>query len=73
MERIQVFKLDDANTIVIKKTKESGFFITTSDSIVIDVFNLATLLKFLLFKRIISPKVLEGVLLEYYDLLGTIR
>jgi len=64
--KIKVLKLDDLNTIVIKKDIGSRFFITTSDSVVISKFNFSSLLKFMLFKEIISPKMLEGILEEYY-------
>lgn len=65
--RIQILKLDDMNTIVIKKSPSDNFFVTTSDSFIITTFNLSALIKFMLFKGIINPKLLEGVLEEYYN------
>ena len=67
MNNIQVFKLDDLETIIIKKNKGSKFFVTTSDSFIISTFNFYALLKFMLFRDLISPKVLEGLLSEYRE------
>jgi hypothetical protein len=67
MSRVQILKLDDLNTIVIKKDKNDNFFITSPDSIVISVFNFSILLKVMLYQNKISPKMLEGLLSEYYD------
>ncbi len=67
MSRIQVLKLDDLNTLVIKKDKDENFFVTSSDSIIISVFNFSSLLKFMVFKRILSPKVLQEIVDEYYN------
>lgn len=66
MDTVKVTKLNDLNTLVIRK--EGGrFFISTDNSIIISITNLSYLLKFLVFSGMISPKVLEGVLSEYYD------
>lgn len=67
MSNIQIFKLDDLETFVIKKNKGSRFFITTSDSFIISSFNLFAILKFCLYRGLISPKVLEGLLSEYRE------
>lgn len=40
---------------------------STKDSIVIDVIGLSSILKFLVFTNIISHKILEGILEEYYS------
>ena len=53
------------NTIVIKQTGDKRFFVATQDSIVIDIFGLSSILKFLLFSNMLSPKVLRGILEEY--------
>lgn len=60
---IGVTRLKDL--IIIKKEKESEFFISSSDSFIISVPNLASLLKFMLDKSLLSPKVIQGVLDEY--------
>lgn len=65
--KLKVFKIPNMNIIVIKQSG-GKFFVSTNDSIVIDVFGLASILKFLLFSRIISPRVLEGVLEEYHSI-----
>lgn len=64
--KLRVFKIPGMNTIVIKQT-EGSFFVSTRDSIVIDIFGLSSILKFLLFSKMISPKVIEGVLEEFYS------
>ncbi len=56
------------NTIVIKQIGDKRFFVSTSDSIVIDLFGLSSILKFLLFSKMISPRVLEGVLEEFHSI-----
>jgi hypothetical protein len=65
MDNITVFKLKDV--FIIKKKDPSNFFTTTADSIIINHFSLYALLKFMLFRELISPKTLEGILGEYYD------
>lgn len=58
------------NTIVIKQSGDMKFFVSTNDSIVIDIFGLSSILKFLLFSKMLSPKVLEGILEEYNSVKG---
>ena len=66
MDRIKIHKLD--NTLVIRKIPpDSNSFITTSDSIIIDIPTFASILKSMLFLEIISPKLLDGILGEYND------
>jgi hypothetical protein len=62
--RLRVLKIPHMNVIVIKQL-EGNFFVSTKDSIVIDIFGLSSILKFLLISRMLSPKVLEGILEEY--------
>lgn len=64
---VNIVKLNDQNTLVIKKSKSSNFFMTTESSVIISISNLSFLLKYMLFTGIISPKLLEGLLGEYYD------
>lgn len=56
--------------IVIKQEEGGNFFVSTKDSIIIDIFGLSSILKFLLFSKMISPKVLEGLLEEYNSVKG---
>ena len=58
------------NTIVIKQSGDKKFFVATTDSIVIDIFGLSSILKFLLFSGMLSPKVLDGILEEYNSVKG---
>jgi len=62
--RLSVTKIPHLNTIVIKQ-RGRNFFISTKDSIVIDVPGLSFLIKFLVMNNIISHKILEGILDEY--------
>jgi hypothetical protein len=70
MSRVQILKLDDLNTIVIKKDKDDNFFITSPDSIVISIFNFSVLLKVMLYQNKISPKLLESLIEEYRSYKG---
>ena len=65
MADLQVFKLDDV--YVIKKGRGSKFFITTSDSFIISSFDFLAIIKFMLYRGLISPKALEGLLSEYIE------
>lgn len=67
MAKLTAFKIHNMNIIVLKQTKGSNFFVSTKDSILIDIFGLSSILKFLLFSNMISPKVLEGILEEYHS------
>lgn len=64
--KLKVFKIPNMNIIVIKQSG-GNFFIATKDSILIDIFGLASILKFLLFSGMVSPKVFEGILEEYHS------
>jgi hypothetical protein len=64
--KLKVFRIPKMNTLVIKQT-EGHFFVATKDSIVIDIFGLTSILKFLLITGMMSHKALEGVLEEYYN------
>jgi len=64
MAKLKVYKIPNMNIIVIKQTG-GNFFVSTKDSILIDMFGLSSLLKFLLFSGMVSPKVFEGILEEY--------
>jgi hypothetical protein len=64
MTRIKVTKLH--NIIIIKK-EDNDFFIVTKDSFIIPSFNFSALLKFMLFRGLLHPKTLEGLLDEYYN------
>lgn len=67
MARVMITRLNDLNTLVIKKSNDSNFFISTKNSFIISIPNLAYLIKYLLFSKLLSPKVLEGILSEYYE------
>lgn len=64
LSTLTVTKIPHLNTLVIKQ-KEGKFFISTRDSIVIDVPGLAFIIKFLVMNGMVSHKVLEGILDEY--------
>lgn len=62
--KLTVTKIPYLNTIVIKQTGKK-FFVSTQDSVVIDVPGLSFILKFLVMNNILSYRVLEGILDEY--------
>lgn len=64
MTRLNIFKIDNLNTLVIKQLDGKGFFLTAPDSIIITVSSLSFILKFLLANNMISTKLLEGILEE---------
>ena len=64
-QKIKIFKLND--TLIIKKEGEDDFFYTTSDSFIIPVFHFSVIIKYLLTRGLLSPKVLEGILDEFYN------
>lgn len=66
MSQLQITKLPNINTLVLKQTGGKEFFISTKDSIIISPGSLAFILKFMVLNDFLSPKVLEGVLEEYY-------
>jgi len=65
MSDINIFKLE--NVFIVKKNKGSDFFFTTNDSFSIPTFNFFSIIKFMLFRNLINPKSLEGILDEYYN------
>jgi hypothetical protein len=60
---LQVFKLQDV--FIFKKARHSNFFYTTNDSFAIPIFNFSATIKFMLFRKLLSPKVLQEILDEY--------
>ena len=67
MTKLVVTKLPNLNLIVIKKEDTNRFFLTTSDSLIISIPNLATLLKYLVKNGMLDKKVLEGILSEIIE------
>lgn len=65
MPDLQVFKLED--TFVIKKGRGSRFFVTTSDSFIISIFNFLAIIKFMLYRGLLDAKTLEGLLSEFRE------
>lgn len=65
MNLIRIYKLYD--TIIFNKSDESDFFYANGTMFSIPITNFSTLIKALLYKGFLSPKVLEGILSEYYD------
>jgi len=69
---LKVIKLPGQMPLVIKQGEGSNFFITSKDSIIISVSGLAVIVKFLVNNGIMSPKVLEGILEEFYSDTGAV-
>lgn len=65
--KLTVTKIPHMNTLVIKQTGRP-FFVSSKDSIVIDVPGLAFIIKFLIVNDIISYRILEGILDEYRNI-----
>ena len=65
--RLKVIKLPGKMPLVIKQEAGGGFFLTSRDSIIIDISGLSMIIKFLIDNGIMSPKVLEGILEEYHS------
>jgi hypothetical protein len=66
MAKVTVTVLPALNTLVIKQVEGKDFFISTNDSIIISVQNLAFILSFLVNNGFVSHKVLEGILEDYH-------
>ena len=54
------------NNLVLRQEGGQQFFISTTDSIIISIPKLSTILKFLVLNNFMSIKVLEGIVQEYY-------
>ena len=63
-EKLDILRLAGSNTLVLKKTPDTRFFITTQDSIIISIDNIIFLIDFLVKNEFIHPAVLEGILEE---------
>lgn len=66
MKRLQVTKMKNLNLLILTQEEERSFFVGTPDKIIISIPTLASILKFLLNSNLMSPKVLEGILTEYW-------
>lgn len=64
MSKLIISRIPNLNVLVIKLTQGSRFFISTKDSFIISVPNLAALIKYLVKGGFISIKVLEGIMSE---------
>lgn len=64
-EKVNIYVMN--GYVTITKEQESDFFSSHKNYFSIPLFNLAVLLKFLLARGLMSPKILEGVLSEYYE------
>jgi hypothetical protein len=65
IEKVKIYKF--GNTYIFRKGEDSKFFFISKDSFIIPTFNFSSIIKFMLFRGLLSPKVLEGVLDEYYN------
>lgn len=62
--KLIVTRIPYLNTLVIRQ-RGRKFFISTQDSVVIDIPGLSFLLKFLVMNNLFSYRILEGILDEY--------
>jgi len=63
-EKLDILRLAGGNTLVIKKSPSSSFFITTKDSVIIGTDGFVFLLNFLVKNGFIHQSILEGILEE---------
>ena len=66
MSKLQVTKLRPLNLLLLEQDEDNSFFVGTPNKIIMSVPTLSSILKFLLQENLVSPKVLEGILSEYY-------
>lgn len=67
MSQLTISKISNLDSIVIKQVGGKGFFLSAPDAIVISITSLTFILNFMIKHGIMSPKVLEGILEEYYS------
>ncbi len=67
MYKIEIQHLPGVNTLIIKKKAEDRFFSSNNTTLVINLQALSYLISVLVKRNILSPKVLEGILEEYYS------
>ena len=65
MTKLTITRVPTVNMLVLRQEDGRDFFISTKDSIIISPSSLAFILKFMLDNDFLSPKVLEGVLVEH--------
>ena len=64
---IEITFLPGVNYLIFKKDARDRFFISNNRTLGISVLALSHLISFLVKKEFLSPKVLEGILEEYYS------
>lgn len=62
---VSITRIPKLNVLVIKQGEDDGFFYSAKNSIVIDIYGFAVLIKFLVMHGYISHRILEGVIDEY--------
>ena len=62
VDKLSVLTLGGSNTLVIRKSEGSRFFITTSDSIIISKEGFIIMLNFLVTNGFIHQNTLRGIL-----------
>jgi hypothetical protein len=55
------------NSLVIRQEDGKEVFLANKDTLIITTPNLAYLIKFLVFRELLSTKVLQGIIDEYYS------
>lgn len=63
---IHVRKIDPLNLLVFDIGRDNEEVILTDTSVIISIANISAIIKFLVFNKILSHKMLEGILEEYY-------
>jgi len=67
MTKLTVTSIKHMNSIVIKQVDGKDFFISAPDAIVISIPSLANIIHFVVKNGYMSPKVLEGILEDFYS------
>lgn len=67
MTLLKVLKIpQQSNTLVIKQEGGREVFIANKDTLIISISQLAYLIKFLIFRGLLSEKVLQEIIDEYH-------
>jgi hypothetical protein len=64
---LKITRLARLNTLILKQSENSTFFISSQNGIVIGIPSLLFIIRFLILNNIIDYRTLEGILEEYHS------
>jgi hypothetical protein len=68
MTTLKVLKIPSRkNSLIIQQEDGNELFLANKNTLIISTPDLACLLKFLVFRELLSPKVLQEIVDEYYS------